>query len=283
MKTLSIKILLTALLAFTVNVNAQIKNAKTEVVTVYGNCGMCENTIETAGNLKQTAKVDWDKDSKLATITYDSQKTSKNDILKRIALAGYDSDAFLAPDDVYDNLHGCCKYDRTAKVSTIKTDNHAEHNNHDQSMKMSSIKQSALQAVFDNYFELKDALVSSNSSASAAKAATLSTAIEKVEMDKLDMNVHTIWMKVVDKIKVESKNISASKDIVKQRKQFMDLSKDMYSLMKVSKLDEPVYFQFCPMANAGKGANWLSKENEIKNPYYGSAMMSCGKTVETIK
>lgn len=37
------------------------------------------------------------------------------------------------------------------------------------------------------------------------------------------------------------------------------------------------------MANDGKGANWLSKENVIKNPYYGSEMLHCGKTVEIIK
>ena len=50
----------------------------------------------------------------------------------------------------------------------------------------------------------------------------------------------------------------------------------------VSKNETPVYYQFCPMANDGKGANWLSKENAVKNPYYGSMMLSCGKTVETI-
>lgn len=37
------------------------------------------------------------------------------------------------------------------------------------------------------------------------------------------------------------------------------------------------------MANDGKSANWLSKENPIKNPYYDSQMLTCGKTVETIK
>lgn len=53
--------------------------------------------------------------------------------------------------------------------------------------------------------------------------------------------------------------------------------------MKVAKTETPTYYQFCPMANGGKGANWLSKENEVKNPYYGSEMLTCGKVVETIK
>ena len=53
--------------------------------------------------------------------------------------------------------------------------------------------------------------------------------------------------------------------------------------MKASKLKNAIYYQHCPMANDGKGANWLSKEEEIKNPYFGSMMLSCGKTIETLK
>ena len=283
MKTVSIKLMMTALLAITVNANAQLRNAKTELITVYGNCGMCENTIESAGNLKKIAKVDWDKDSKIATITYDSAKTDKNEILKRIALAGYDSDSFLAPDDVYNNLHGCCQYDRTAKIATTSTESKPVHSNHVQTKDMTAVKQTELQMVYANYFALKDALVSSNSGLATTKASALSASINKLEMDKLDMDVHMVWMKVVENIKADSKSISVTKDLEKQRKIFANLSNEIYSLMKVAKFDNAVYYQYCPMANGGKGANWLSKENEVRNPYYGSAMMTCGKTVETIK
>ncbi|MCB6062692.1 heavy-metal-associated domain-containing protein, partial [Flavobacterium psychrophilum] len=98
MKLISkILVAITVLLSFT-SCNAQIKNAKTETVKVYGNCDMCEKTIEKAGNLKKIAKVDWNLDTKMATITYDSKVTNQDAILKRIALSGYDSDKFLAPD-----------------------------------------------------------------------------------------------------------------------------------------------------------------------------------------
>ena len=68
---------------------AQVKNAKTETVKIYGNCGMCEKTIETAGNVKKVVKVDWDKDSKLAILTYDSTKTNQDEILKARIQAGH--------------------------------------------------------------------------------------------------------------------------------------------------------------------------------------------------
>ena len=37
----------------------------------------------------------------MATLTYDPSKTNQDEVLKRIALAGYDKEKFLAPDDVY--------------------------------------------------------------------------------------------------------------------------------------------------------------------------------------
>jgi hypothetical protein len=52
----------------------------------------------------------------MAVLTYDASKTSQDEILKRIALVGYDSDKFLAPDATYD-VHECCQYERVAKVA----------------------------------------------------------------------------------------------------------------------------------------------------------------------
>lgn len=92
---------------------AQIKNAQKETVKISGNCGMCESKIEKAGTVKKVSEVDWDKETGIAMISYDATKTTSEEILKRIALAGYDNEKFRAPDDVYSNLHGCCQYDRT--------------------------------------------------------------------------------------------------------------------------------------------------------------------------
>ena len=117
-------IMVATFVLLSITINAQIKNSKTETVKIYGNCGMCETKIEKAGTIKKVATVDWNQETQMATLTYDATKTNQDEILKRIALAGYDSDKFLAPDDVYNNLHGCCQYDRVAKVpvkAEIKT------------------------------------------------------------------------------------------------------------------------------------------------------------------
>lgn len=143
---------------------AQIKNAKTESVKIYGNCGMCKTTIEKAGNSKKVAQVDWNKDAKMATLTYDPNKTNKDEILKRIALAGYNSNQFLAPDDVYAKLPQCCKYERLKKTETVKVElkvHHSKHNHGGATDKSTETNQeiNQLTEVFENDFSLKDALV----------------------------------------------------------------------------------------------------------------------------
>lgn len=286
MKSIS-KILITiiVLLSFTA-CEAQIKDTKTETVKIYGNCDMCKETIEKAGNIKKIVKVDWNTDTKMAMLTYNSKKTNQDEILKRIALAGYDSDKFLAPDEVYSKLPECCQYKREAKIavkSEPKTAVVDEHSNHAETPKVEVQNSNQLKTVFDNYFEVKNALVKTDGNSASTKAKAMLTAINAVKMDALEMDVHVVWMKVVNELKEVVKNVSETKSIEQQREQFMTLSKKMYELMKVSKSESPIYYQFCPMANDGKGANWLSKENTIKNPYYGSQMLSCGKTVETIK
>ncbi len=268
---------------------AQIKNAKTATVKVYGNCGMCETTIEKAANKSKVSKADWNEETKLATITYDSKKTNVDAVLKNIALAGYDNQSFLAPDAAYNKLPGCCKYNREKKTAmltpakdTMATmQNHTNHQ-HD-GMANATQETNQLTAVFDSYFSLKDALVQTDGNIASAKAKDLQTAINAVKMEKLPMDVHTVWMKVLNDVKEDAEHINGTKDIAHQRDHFISLSKNMYALIKVAKTTETVYYQFCPMANEGKGANWLSKESGVKNPYYGSQMLTCGKTVETIK
>jgi len=141
------------------------------------------------------------------------------------------------------------------------------------------IEAGQLQSVYDAYFTVKDALIKSDSKLTSAKAATLLTAITAVKMDKLKSNEHTVWMKVVKKLTADAKTISSTTDLKKQRETFKSLSKNTYDLLKVSNPAQPVYKQYCPMADA----DWLSKEKAVKNPYYGSSMLTCGNVVETIK
>ncbi|MCA6436093.1 MAG: heavy-metal-associated domain-containing protein [Bacteroidota bacterium] len=78
---------------------------------------MCKNTIETALKLKGIQAANWDVNSKLLTIKFDSLSTSPTIFLKAVAEAGYDNEAFIANDYAYKNLPECCQYERKDAVS----------------------------------------------------------------------------------------------------------------------------------------------------------------------
>lgn len=279
----SIKILF-AVMLFCISCTAQIKNPKTETVKVWGNCGMCKETIEKAANKKGIAQAEWNEETKQVTITYNTEKTNKNEILKRIALAGYDNEVFAAPDQAYNNLHGCCQYDRPDKkeIKTPTTTAATTTTDAPKQEQPTQVNTNALQTVYDAYFELKDALVKSDATIAATKAAALLKLLNDIKMETLGSN-HVAYMSVEKELKLHAEHISESKDIAHQRDHFSSLSTSIYKLIKEAKATTTVYYQHCPMYNDGKGANWLSKEAGIKNPYYGNMMLTCGKVQETIK
>lgn len=269
------------LLAFT-SCATPIKNAKTETYKVAGNCEMCKTTIETAANKKGTSKAEWDKDKKIMSLTYDSKQTTATEVLKRIAYAGYDNEQFLAPDDAYSKLPGCCQYDRIKKDASVTTNSAIDQAKGDTIVKEQE-KVNQLSKVYDQYFALKDALVKDDGTLASSKALALAKAIKDVDMKSMSSEEHSAWMKVEKDLLMHAEHIGETKDIAHQREHFSMLSQNVYSLTKVFKLDETAYLQHCPMYNDGKGADWLSKENTVKNPYYGSSMLTCGKTTQTIK
>jgi hypothetical protein len=158
-----------------------------------------------------------------------------------------------------------------------------QHSESDKNSKVTTQKDNQLKVVFDNYFTLKDALVKTDGYLASTNAKKLLLSINAIDMAKLSNEEHTVWMKVMKDLTFDTEHIEETKDAGHQREHFITLSDNMYQLMKISEQATTTYYQHCPMANGGKGANWLSKETEIKNPYYGSKMMSCGKVIETIK
>jgi hypothetical protein len=288
MKKLQQFILAAALLISFAGCAAPIKNAKTETFRVAGNCDMCKSTIETAAARKGLAEATWNKDSKLLSLTYDSEKTSSKEVLQRVAYAGYDNEQFLAPDDVYAKLPECCRYDRLKKetASAPVVSGHEHHSSESQSSEPQNPQETgknALTDVYASYFATKDALVKDDGSAASSKAAALEKAIKAVDMGKMSSEQHTAWMKAEKSLLAHAGQIAGTKEIERQREHFAALSKDLYPVVKIFKADQTLYYQHCPMYNDGQGADWLSKENAVKNPYYGSSMLTCGKTTETIK
>ena len=141
----------------------------------------------------------------------------------------------------------------------------------------------ALHKTFNEYFSLKDALVKSDPITASNKANDLNLTLKAIDLEKLNIQEKTFFVENKKNLENILLKLSATKDISKQRMIFSELSSNLYTLLKICKPAQSVYWQRCPMANNGKGANWLSKNKEIKNPYFGSSMLTCGSTIETIQ
>ena len=97
---------------------------KTEKIEVKGNCGMCESRIEKAVKaVDGVSKADWSKETKQLEVTFDDSKTSLDKVEVAIAKVGHDTPHHKATKEVYDELPGCCHYDRSEKAA----DPHAGH------------------------------------------------------------------------------------------------------------------------------------------------------------
>ena len=135
-----------------------------------------------------------------------------------------------------------------------------------------STQQHQLSQLLTQYYNIKDALVAGNGNLASAKAEEFIKTANSIDYKVISEGNINALLK-------DATPISETKDIKVQRELFSNLSNNMAALAKSVKLTtEPIYQAYCPM----KKANWLSNDKAIKNPYYGSAMLTCGKVVETI-
>ncbi|MBW8199825.1 efflux RND transporter periplasmic adaptor subunit [Flagellimonas abyssi] len=130
------------------------------------------------------------------------------------------------------------------------------------------------------YLDLKDALVASNSEqtqAMAQKGARIALDISGMQMDDMGRS-H------MSQLAEQLAEMASKSTLEDQRGIFIQLSQNMIQIgQQMQGLETKIYVQHCPMANNDKGANWLSLEQEIRNPYYGDAMLTCGSVVGTIE
>ncbi len=134
--------------------------------------------------------------------------------------------------------------------------------------------------VVAEYIKLKDAFTNDDPASAQIDAVKVKESLEKVDMLLLMGDAHNVWMKALNPTKKQVDMIINSKEIGTQRAAFLILSKNLSEAIKTFGMDtggKKVYLGFCPMADDNNGGFWLSYDKEIKNPFFGKAMMSCGE------
>lgn len=131
-----------------------------------------------------------------------------------------------------------------------------------------------------SYLELKDALVASNAEKVSAFAKATSEKMKAIPQKDLDKMLKSHLSKSIEMLDA----IASNSDLENQRSHFVVLNENLVAIaMNLEGVDDTLYVQKCPMANNNKGAVWLSTEKEIRNPYYGDAMLTCGSVIDSLK
>lgn len=136
-----------------------------------------------------------------------------------------------------------------------------------------------------SYYQLKDAFVLSNDTMAISQAKTLIASAKDLNLMevKADSSIVDMANQYISSISSEAKALVAEPKLEGKRKSFQMISDNMYDLVRTVHFDkEIVYHQFCPMAFNDAGAYWLSKSDDIKNPYFGKKMLTCGEVKDSI-
>lgn len=179
------------------------------------------------------------------------------------------------------------------KESIVTTEqNHGENpkiatssqNKKAHSISISKEGKESLITLFDSYIALKKTLVKDDFENAIKAGNNFESILNKINMSIFKGEAHNVWMKHRVKVNNSVYSLTNSKDITSIRKHFVSLSEQMVILATTFKpTQKTLYIQHCPMANEDKGADWISMEQEIKNPYFGASMLKCGEVKTTIK
>lgn len=135
----------------------------------------------------------------------------------------------------------------------------------------------SISEIVSNYLTLKNALTKDDTKGAANAGTALYAIFNSVNPNSIDAKLKAEYLDIADDAKEHAEHIGANGgNIEHQREHFAMLSKDMNDLIKTFKSEQKLYQDFCPMYDGGKGAIWISETKEIKNPYLGAKMPTCG-------
>jgi hypothetical protein len=137
-------------------------------------------------------------------------------------------------------------------------------------------------AVLDRYFDLKDALVESDAEKAKVHGESFKSEVESVEPSGINEETLALWLAFSEVIVTNSDELLTKDDVDEQRYHFEYISESMIQMVDTFRpVGYEIYHQSCPMVRGGS-ADWLSREEGIRNPYHGDRMMRCGEVIRRI-
>jgi Cu(I)/Ag(I) efflux system membrane fusion protein len=139
-----------------------------------------------------------------------------------------------------------------------------------------------LNKVIEAYLELKEGLVRANIEETQESSTELLSALDKLDGNSLSGHAKDFWEEKKAFLFKHTKLCKEANTIEGKRENFIFLSQPLIKIVEAFGANQKLYVNFCPMANNNKGAYWLSNSKEIRNPFFGEAMLTCGEVRSTI-
>lgn len=133
-----------------------------------------------------------------------------------------------------------------------------------------NLKSDVLNSVYQQYQHLTTALVDGDAGEAKIAAIAIETGARQI--------------KGGEALVASAALVTGGKDIASQRRSYTLLSQSFIALLKQTGISSgELYIAHCPMAQDNKGAFWVTNTKEIRNPYFGQEMLTCGSVTETLK
>jgi hypothetical protein len=147
-----------------------------------------------------------------------------------------------------------------------------------------SINQTAIDTLIAQYMNLKDAFVHDSLpevelATTAFIAASMPT---ESQLKGVAMKSPAMFINVCKDLNAQLQQLDAATSLEGKRGVFKNLLEPMRKII-ATQSSVSVYEQHCPMAYNDSGANWLSYNTEIRNPYLPRTMLKCGLVQDTLK
>lgn len=166
-----------------------------------------------------------------------------------------------------------------APDSTMHSEMNHDKMDKSNDMMDSNTQNSDAQKVLTDYMALKDALVNDDNAKAKNLGNALAKSLKSFDASSFSSNEKSELKDIMEDAIEHAEHISES-DIKHQREHFKVLSKDVTDMLAITGTQVKLYEQFCPMYDGGTA--WLSTKEEVRNPYYGSKMLKCGKVQREI-
>ena len=142
----------------------------------------------------------------------------------------------------------------------------------------------SIKAVVQHYLHIKNGLTADNSAEAANGGKAMVEAMSKVDKAAMTPEQQKVYAENEDDLREHAEHIGKNEgNIEHQREHFAQMSEDVYTLVKAFGGGQAIYHYHCPMYDNNKGALWLSETKEVKNPYFGAKMPTCGSVKEVIQ